>query len=113
MAPQPDRYMVQGQRIRDRLDAIRARLDAFALTFTPARPRLSEAEQVPDASFRLEAEEREAQATASLVRALYRAARAHEGAAEAHERAVAAGSGDVAEHERRAAFHCAAAAAAG
>jgi len=79
MAPQPDRYMVRGQGIRDRLDAIRGRLDAFALTRTPARPRLSAAEQVSDAAFRLEAEERQARATASLARALYRAARAHEG----------------------------------
>jgi len=57
MAPQPDRYMVRGQGIRDRLDAIRGRLDAFALTRTPARPRLSAAEQVSDAAFRLEAEQ--------------------------------------------------------
>lgn len=103
--------MVRGQEIRDRLDVIRARLAALALARTHAWPRLSAAGQVPDAAFLAAAEEREAQSAASLIRAFYWAARAHERAARAHETAVAAGTGDVSEHQRRADFHRAAAAA--
>jgi len=45
----------------------------------------------------------------TAVEAFRRAARAHDSAAEAHERSIRAGAGDVAEHQRRAELHRAAA----
>jgi hypothetical protein len=45
----------------------------------------------------------------AAVKAFGSAARAHHHAAEAHERSIRAGAGDLAEHERRAEFHRAAA----
>jgi hypothetical protein len=44
-----------------------------------------------------------------VVQAFHNAARAHDHAAEANERSVRSGIGDIAEHERRARFHRAAA----
>ena len=109
MFPEPDRYAVRSQEIRDRIEALGERLDALALVRMNARLRA--AGQMSDAAFEVEAEEREAQAATSLMRALYWSARAHERAAQAHEAAAAARSGDAAGHKRRAEFHRAGAAA--
>jgi predicted pyridoxine 5'-phosphate oxidase superfamily flavin-nucleotide-binding protein len=99
----------RGAEIRQRIAAVRARIDELHQGDAPGKApgeRIAAAQRHVAAS-RAAAE----RALAASVRAFRRSAEAHERAAIAHEQAAATGSGDKDEHKRRAAFHRAAAAA--
>ena len=101
MEPVPDRY-ARGQEIRDRLDAIRERLAVLA------RARAAGRDSIPQADFAARAQEaldRRHTPRLSLARALYWAAQALDHATQVHDKAAATGRGDLAEHQRQAAFH--------
>jgi chromosome segregation ATPase len=103
----------RSEQIRQRLGAIRTRIDELAAkrhqddaSLTTIDGRLAVAQREMAVS-RAAAE----QAIAASVRAFRRAAEAHERAALQHERAAAGGFGDKDQHERQAARHRAAATA--
>jgi len=118
MEREPKPHPPRGSEIGQRLDAIRARIEELEEKRrggagpgsgggpAAASERLAAAQRHVIAS--QAAAER---AAASCVRALRRAADAHERLAIQHDRSAASGLGDVAEHQRQAASHRAAAAA--
>lgn len=106
---EPESGGSRGEEIRQRISAVRARIDELHRGDAPGKApseRLAAAQRHMAAS-RAAAE----RAVAASIHAFRRAAEAHERAAIKHEQAAATGAGDKDEHERRAAVHRAAAAA--
>jgi hypothetical protein len=108
----PDPPENRREEIRQRIGAIRARIDELEARRQAGATRAAMTERIASAERHMAASRAAAQeAIAASIRCLRRAAEAHERVAHLHERAAAARWGNKDEHERQAAIHRAAAVA--
>ena len=113
MAGEPESPEIRREQIRQRIDAIRARVADLRATRQGTADRAADSERLIWAQRQMTTSQAAARtAITNSLRAFRTAAEAHERAALQHERAAAAGRGDKDQHERQAASHRAAAAAA-
>ena len=113
MDSEPGSLSSRREEIEDRLAAVRARLRKLRERRQATDERLATANERLKTAQRhaAEAHAAAAEVMASSVEALRMAAEAHERVASLHERLAASGTGEVTEHQRRAALHRAAAVA--
>jgi hypothetical protein len=98
------------EEIRQRLVAIRTRIDELETSRHGDRPPAACTERLARAQRQTAVAQAAAQrGIAAAIHAFHSAGQAHDRLAAYHERAAAAGSGDKGEHERQAAIHRAAA----
>lgn len=110
---EPESPEIRREQIRQRIDAIHARVADLRATRQDDADRATPSERLASAQRQMAASHAAARtAMANSLRAFRKAAEAHERAALQHERAAAAGRGDKDQHGRQAARHRAAAAAA-
>jgi hypothetical protein len=94
------------QEIRQRIGAIRTRIDELKAKRQGATIRGTFSERLAAAQRHMAASEADAQhAVAASIHAFRRAAEAHQRVARQHDRAAEAASGGASEHERQAAVH--------
>lgn len=109
---QSRRRETRRREIGGRIAAIRERIGELQLAQRDNRYPVSSGEHLADAQHHAAISEATAQqALAASIEALVHAAQAHERAAIRHEQTAAAAGGDREQHDKRAAFHRAAAAA--